>query len=80
MEMLKEDDIETVAVNHMQTSTRVLDYIFKSKDFRNFEFEERDPTAHVEKYYEETVPKYTNLQFREHFRMDRDTFEVGNGH
>lgn len=29
-----------------------------------------------ENYYEVTIPQYTDIQFLEHFRMSRGTFEV----
>jgi len=29
-----------------------------------------------ENYYELTIPRYTDIQFIEHFRMSRRTFEV----
>lgn len=27
-------------------------------------------------YFEQTIPQYTDFQFREHFRMSRATFQV----
>lgn len=38
---------------------------------------ERDEEkARNENYYEETIPRYTNDLFKEHFRMSRASFEV----
>lgn len=36
----------------------------------------RNPHAHVLNYVEETVPRYSDIQFREHYRMGVETFEV----
>ena len=35
-----------------------------------------DPTAHVEGYVDEVVPRYSDSQFKDHFRMSRGLFEV----
>ena len=37
---------------------------------------ERNPEAHVQLFMEEVVPQYTDVQFKEHFRMSRTVFEV----
>ncbi|XP_050517915.1 putative nuclease HARBI1 [Diabrotica virgifera virgifera] len=37
--------------------------------------EERQQVTRNEQYYEYTIPRYTNDDFREHFRMSRVTFE-----
>ena len=34
------------------------------------------PQARIENFLHETVPNYSLLQFREHFRMSRSCFEV----
>lgn len=37
---------------------------------------QREPKARNENYYEETIPRYTNDLFIEHFRMSRASCEV----
>jgi len=37
---------------------------------------QREPKARNEYYYEETIPRYTNDLFIEHFRMSRASCEV----
>ena len=41
--------------------------------------EQRDSAAHVDGYVDVVVPRYTDRQFRDHFRMSRGTFEVYTG-
>ena len=41
--------------------------------------EQRDSAAHIYGYVDEVVPRYTDRQFRDHFRMCRGTFEVCTG-
>ena len=41
--------------------------------------EQRDPAAHVDGYVDVIVQRYTDRQFRDHFRMSRGTFEVYTG-
>ncbi|GFR80471.1 nuclease harbi1 [Elysia marginata] len=35
----------------------------------------RDTSAHIDNFVEESVPRYTIIQFQEHFRMTQTTFE-----
>jgi len=38
--------------------------------------ERRNVRPRNENYFEVTIPQYTDIQFLEHFRMSRGTFEV----
>lgn len=42
----------------------------------NNQIEERERVVPNENYFEVTIPNYSDLQFREHFRMSRQTFQV----
>ena len=55
---------------------RALMLISNDCDFE--ESKEVNPEAHVHNYAEETVPTYTDFQFKTHFRMYPDVFEVRN--
>ena len=35
-----------------------------------------NPRAHVDNFFEQTVPLYTPTQFKQHFRMCPENFEV----
>lgn len=35
-----------------------------------------DPPVTIRNYFEETIPAYTDLQFYQHFRMNREAFTV----
>lgn len=37
---------------------------------------ERPIVVRNENYFEQTISNYSNIQFREHFRMSRETFNV----
>ena len=39
---------------------------------------ERSSKPHTEHFVEEVVPRYKDIDFRRHFRMYRDAFEVSN--
>lgn len=36
----------------------------------------REPAVRIKNYFEETIPRYPDVTFQEHFRMTRSTFEV----
>ena len=38
--------------------------------------QQRNQVTRNENYYEVTIPRYTDFQFREHFRMSRPTFQI----
>jgi len=38
--------------------------------------ERTNPDAHIDNFVEVTVPRYTDWEFKGHFRMFPDTFEV----
>lgn len=40
------------------------------------EIRERNNKARNENYFEITIPRYNDVQFIEHFRMSRETFQV----
>lgn len=42
----------------------------------NLEIPERNEKPRNENYFELVVPRYTDIQFMEHFRMSRICFEV----
>ncbi|KAK9687319.1 DDE superfamily endonuclease [Popillia japonica] len=42
----------------------------------NNQIEERERVVRNENYFEVTIPNYSDLQFREHFRMSRQTFQA----
>lgn len=42
----------------------------------NIENRRRSVRPRNENYFERTIPRYTDIQFIEHFRMSRRTFEV----
>lgn len=42
----------------------------------NFDIVDRRFVHRNERYYEETIPRYDDISFLEHFRMSRRTFEV----
>ena len=69
-----DDDVEFVATTVASTTTVLLDVVGGdvAAVYQN-------PAAHVQNYVEEIVPRYSDVQFREHFRMSRTTFEVGVG-
>ena len=48
--------------------TRLIDVIM--------EFDSADEDGYVQNFVVETVPSYTDIQFRQHFRMTRHCFEV----
>ena len=74
IEAVGDEDEVNLAVNHVQAAQEIVKYFCTSRYV-----DARDPTAHVQEYFKVTMPKYTDFQFKEHFRMDRETFEVGDG-
>ena len=72
---LCDDSLEQAIIENQ----RALMLLSNECDFEESkESTEVNPEAHVHNYAEETVPIYTDFQFKTHFRMYPDVFEVRN--
>ena len=67
LQELCDDDVLEQAIQQNQTA---LMFLSNDPDFE--ESKEVNPDTYVQNYAEETVPSYTDFQFKTHFRMYPD--------
>lgn len=63
------DGGENVVANNV-----IIDIILNPNE--DLEIIQRNERPRNTRYYEDIIPIYTDLQFKEHFRMTRGTFQV----
>ena len=68
---LCDDSVSRMVANHAQDGCQLMCMV-QGED----EEKELNPDAHVEHFVEVTVPRYTSYQFKLHFRMKPEVFEV----
>lgn len=73
------DPIFLIAIDDGINVNNIIENIVQEIGYENVAHEEirrRNPRPKNENYYEVIIPRYTDVQFIEHFRMSRNTFQV----
>ena len=70
------EDIDCSLINFVRQSNDAMNFLASIVIGDMISADEGDQTVRIPNYYENTVPSYSDVSFRAHFRMSRSAIEV----